>query len=151
MSQDLYLVPIIQINTIISINHFTKWIEALVINNVNFTKTALLLHNYIITRHGCPYSVLSNNGLNFISYILKLLLKLMVISQQFTVPCTLSTNGTIKRVNDTLMSILKYYQLIILCNRMNFLTLLLRIEYQHRAIQTLPFKALYRQDAPLSS
>ena len=47
---------------IVTIDHFTKWIEALAIQDVSSTTAALFLHNYIISWHRCPNSVLSNNG-----------------------------------------------------------------------------------------
>ena len=47
---------------IVAINHFTKWIEALAFKNTTATTTALFIHNYIITQHGCPRSITSDNG-----------------------------------------------------------------------------------------
>ena len=81
---------------IVAINHFTKWIEALAINNLSSTTTALFIYNYIISRHGCPYSILSDNGRNFVTDTLCLLLKLMGIHQLFTVPYYPSSNGTVE-------------------------------------------------------
>ena len=92
---------------IIAIDHFTKWIEALAVNNTSATTSALFIHNYIIACHGCPHSLLSDNGKNFIADALKSLLKLLGIKQQFTVPYTPSTNGMVERVNGSLVSILK--------------------------------------------
>lgn len=92
---------------IVAIDHFTKWVEALAVNSISSITTTLFIYNYIISFHGCPYSILSDNGKNFIDYTIKALLKLMGINQIFTVPYFPSSNGTVECFNGTLVTILK--------------------------------------------
>ena len=138
---------------IVAIDYFTKWVEALAVNNISSITTALFIYNYIISRHGCPYSILSDNGKNFIADTIKTLLKLMGINQIFTVPYSPSSNGTVERVNGTLVSIIKKLTVDQPSNWDEFVSAALfayRISH-HKAIKMSPFKALYGRDATLPS
>lgn len=138
---------------IVAINLFTKWVEALTVNNISSITTPLFIYNYIIFCHGCPYSILSDNSKNFIADTIKTLLKLMGINQIFTVPYSPSSNGTVERVNGTLVSIIKKLTVDQPSNWDEFVLAALfayRISH-HKAIKMSPFKALYGRDDTLPS
>ena len=90
-----------------AINHFTKWIEALAVRDTTATTTALFIHIYIITQHGCPCNITSDNGKNFIAEAIQALMKLLGISHQFTAPYTPSSNRMVEQANRSLVNILK--------------------------------------------
>ena len=62
-----------------AIDYFTKCIEALAVRDATATTTALFIQNYIITWHGCPCSITSDNGKNFVADALQALMKLLGI------------------------------------------------------------------------
>lgn len=47
---------------IISIEYFTKWVEAVPLSIENGKIVALFIMNYIICRYGVPSSIITNNG-----------------------------------------------------------------------------------------
>ena len=81
------------------------------------------------------------------------MLRLMGINQLFTVPYSPSSNGTVERVNGTLVKLLKKLavdQPSCWDEYLSAATFAYRIS-THRAIQMSPFKALYGRDATLPS
>ena len=67
---------------------------------------AKFIIDQIIVRHRCPQFIKTDNGTNFSSGLFQKLLEYMHICGVFTAPYHPSSNGTVKRVNQTLANIL---------------------------------------------
>lgn len=91
---------------LVGIDHMTKWVEAIALPAQTAKATAQLLYKQIFTCHGCPNVLLRNNERNFTSRVVQTLLTFMGTQQLFSASYNPSTNGTVERVNGTLISIL---------------------------------------------
>ena len=87
---------------IVAIDYLTKWIEAKPITAKEADKIVQFIHEEIITRHGVPQEILSDNGLEFANKTLKDYCEQMGIKQQFASPYHPQTNGLVERMNRTL-------------------------------------------------
>lgn len=92
---------------IVAIDHLTKWVEAKAIPNQSALTTATFILENIIYRHGCPQTLLTDNGTNFTSYIIPRLNSLMGIKGTLTTPYRPQANGMVERTNGSLVSILR--------------------------------------------
>ena len=61
----------------------------------------------VIARHGCPQTLLTDNGSNFTSKVVSQINSSLCINHNFSAPYHPETNGSIERVNGTLKSILR--------------------------------------------
>ena len=87
---------------IVAIDYLTKWIEAKPINAKEATKITQFLFEEIITRHGVPKEIISDNGLEFSNNLMKEFCDKHGIQQRFASPYHPQTNGLVERVNRTL-------------------------------------------------
>jgi transposase InsO family protein len=87
---------------IVAIDYLTKWIEARAITAKEADKIIAFIHEEIITRHGVPKEILSDNGLEFANKTLKDYCDRMGIKQKFASPYHPQTNGLVERMNRTL-------------------------------------------------
>ena len=54
---------------IAAVDHFTKWVEAEVISSSSAKVNAKFIVSNVIVRHGCPQTLLTDNGSNFTSKV----------------------------------------------------------------------------------
>jgi len=73
---------------------FSKWPEAFPIKTLTGEEIARVLYNNIICRWGCPYSLLSDRGTNFLSSIVTEMCKLFKIEKYKTSSWHPETNST---------------------------------------------------------
>jgi hypothetical protein len=92
---------------LVAIDHFTKWIETIVLDTKDATSTAYQLEELIIKKHGIPTKILSDNGLEFKNKEIEKLCEKFNIKWIFNSPNHHETVGAVERVNQTLMDKLK--------------------------------------------
>ncbi|KAF5196167.1 Pol polyprotein, partial [Thalictrum thalictroides] len=92
---------------IVAIDNFTRWVEAKAVPANTDKNTAKFLTNQVIYRHGCPQNLLHDNGANYISKLLGYVKEAMGIHGVVTAPYHPQTNGTVERVNGTLVKIIR--------------------------------------------
>ncbi|KAJ3640336.1 hypothetical protein Zmor_003642 [Zophobas morio] len=98
-------------NTVIVVatDYATRWAETRAMPNAQADQVAKFLVEQILTRHGCPRYFLSDRGTNFRSQIIRELLQLMGVFQQFTISYHPQCNGLTERFNRTLADMLAIY------------------------------------------
>ncbi|KAG0435472.1 Gag-Pol polyprotein [Dictyocoela muelleri] len=89
----------------------TRWIEAKALRNKSSHLIATFILNNIILRYGAPHSIISDQGKEFTANIIKNICKIMNTRKSFTSSYNPKSNGSIERVNQTLI-----HKLSKLCN-----------------------------------
>ena len=89
-------------------DHFTKYVEFFATKTVTALETAKKLVEYI-SRHGCPESILSDQGKNFQSELITELWELLDVHQLKTTAYHPQCNGQTERLNRTLQNMLANY------------------------------------------
>jgi hypothetical protein len=87
----------------------TKWTEAFAVPEHTAETIAELFVQEIVCRWGSPERLLSDNGPEFASHILKHVTKLLATEKVFTTTYQPSTNGQVERFNRTLADFLASY------------------------------------------
>ena len=90
-------------------DHFTKWAEAFPIANHDAKTIADLLVKNVMCRFGCPKKLVSDQGKEFMSQLVKGVLKSMGVEQLRTTPYHPQTDGHTERMNRTLIGMLAAY------------------------------------------
>ena len=116
-------------------DHFTKWVEAVPMANQCADTVARAFVDQVITRHGIPDRILTDQGRNFESDLMKTVMQLL--------------GGQVERFNRTLKGILTSY---VNDNHNNWdihlqLALLAYRTSIHRSSGVSPFKAVYGHEA----
>lgn len=91
---------------VVFMDYYTKWSEAFAVPNITAQTIANLLIDEIITRHGVPRRLLSDNGTNFTSNLIKDVCKILNVKKIFTTPYHAQTDGLVERFNRTIADIL---------------------------------------------
>ena len=87
-------------------DHFTKWYEAVPLQDQQASTTATSLIEHWISRFGCPQSIHSDQGRNFESLLFKNLLSILEIDKYRTTASHPQSNAVIERMNRTLQNML---------------------------------------------
>lgn len=90
-------------------DHFTKWIEAVPLPNIEATTVARALLDNFICRFGVPRVLLSDQGRQFESAVFKELCVILGIKKTRTSPYHPQCNGMVERYNRTLCQMLAAY------------------------------------------
>ena len=90
-------------------DHFTNWVEIIPISDLTAVTTARVLLNEVISRYGCPDTILSDQGRNYESKIFQELCNLLEIKKKRTTPRHPQCNGKTERFNRTLLKMIKSY------------------------------------------
>ena len=88
---------------------FTKWVEAWPVDDQREETIAQLLVEHIVCRFGCPESLLSDRGTNFLSALSMKVYELLQINKKTTTAYRPQTNGVTERFNGTLVDMLSIY------------------------------------------
>ena len=88
---------------------FSKWVEIFAIPEQTAEVCAEVLVNEVITRFGCPYNILSDQGRNFESKLFSDLCRLLEVRKLRTSPGHPQCNGQTERFNRTLLAMIKSY------------------------------------------
>lgn len=98
---------------VVAIDYITKWVEAACIPDATAVTTAKFILNNIILRHGVPkkMSLLSDQGSNFESKLVRELCDLYGIHKMRSSPYHPSGNGAVERENKSIKELLRSYTL----------------------------------------
>ena len=87
---------------IVATDYLIRWPEAKAVPDAGAETLAKFIFEDIVCRHGVPQVILSDNGKNFASEIVKILCEKFLIKHTFSSPYHPQTNGMVERLNRTL-------------------------------------------------
>ena len=90
-------------------DHFTKWVEAVPMTNQRAKTVAKAFVDEVVTRHGVPSKLLTDQGRNFEADLMRQVFNLLDVKKLRTSPYHPQTDGQVKRLNRTLKQILTAY------------------------------------------
>ena len=93
--------PVVK-NVLVIVDHFTRYIQAFVMNNHTAHTTARVLYNNFFSIFGFPQKLMSDQGTEFTGDVIAVMCKLLEIEKIRTTPYHLQTNGSVERVHQTL-------------------------------------------------
>ena len=131
--------------------YLTRWCEAVPLPNTSASQVAHALLQRIIFPHGCPMTLLSDQGKQFRGEVMQALSKQLGISQAFTSPYHPQTNGLTERLNRTLKQMIAAYVDPL---HQNWDTILPFVVHAYNtsvqsSTRVSPFRALYGRDPKL--
>ena len=94
------------------VDSFSKWSEAFPLKTMEAREVAWKLYDEIICRFGCPESILTDRGANFVSNLMKELCNIFKISKINTSSYHPATNSTAERMNSVILQKLRIF-----CNK----------------------------------
>ncbi|CAB3990520.1 Retrovirus-related Pol poly from transposon [Paramuricea clavata] len=130
-------------------DHFTKWVEAVPMADQKAETVARAFIDNVVSRHGVPVKLLTDQGRNFESELMKEVFKLLGVHKLRTSPYYPQTDGQVERFNRTLKAIISSY----VNGHHNDWDLHLPLAlfaYRtsvHSSTRVFPFKAVYGRDA----
>jgi hypothetical protein len=125
----------------VAIDHHSKWIETRELKSKNMHSVAEAIEKIVISKHGVPERILSDNGLEFVNAVISALKVKHGFLWEYSSPGHHESVGAVERVNQTLLSKLRklcgfgerewdrYLQQATLAVNLSF----------NRSIQTSPF------------
>lgn len=91
-------------------DHFTKWVEAVpMANQRTRTVAKKAFVDEVISRHGVPSKLLTDQGRNFEADLMREVFRLLGVKKLRTSPYHPQTDGQVERLNRTLKGILTAY------------------------------------------
>ncbi|KAG0890595.1 hypothetical protein G6F61_012651 [Rhizopus arrhizus] len=90
-----------------AIDYLTKYVEAKPLRLQTASEIAIFLYEEIISRHGCPTLIVTDNGKPFVSGLVRAVCHNFSIIHKTTTPYNPQSNGLIERFNRTLGQILQ--------------------------------------------
>ena len=132
-------------------DYLTKWVEAFPLRNMTAESVAKVFINEIITRHSAPSELLSDQGANFMSKLIKAICNYFKINKINTAPYNPKCDGLVERFNRTLCQMLASYSNANQTNWDLYLPLVL-FAYRTSAQATTgesPFNLLYGREPRL--
>ena len=94
---------------IVFIDHFTNWVEAAPLKNIDARSCADAFIRLICTRYGPPRKLLSDRGSQFLSSLAAEVNLIMGVKKLNTTAYHPQTNGKVERFNNTLVKMLAMY------------------------------------------
>lgn len=94
---------------VVFIDYYTSWIEAFAVRDTKSTTIANLLIDHVISRHGCPRVLISDQGSNFISEVAQDVYKALNIEKRQTTAYHPQTNGKVEHANGSIKTSLAIY------------------------------------------
>ena len=91
----------------IAVDHYTKWMETRRLKSKSSTEILNAIKDLIISKHGIPKRILSDNGLEFRNEHITKLCKDFNFEWEFSSPRHHETVGGVERANQSLIRILK--------------------------------------------
>eukprot|EP00249_Psilotum_nudum_P025170 c29402_g1_i1 orf=3-920(-) len=91
---------------LVATDYLTKWVEARPLKSATAEETARFLYERIITRFGCPREIVSDQGPQFMSYMVSNIMERMAIKHRCTTTYKPSSNGLAERTNHILCKLL---------------------------------------------
>jgi hypothetical protein len=134
---------------IVFTDYSSRWAEAFATKDMTAETVAWILITEIICRHGAPEVLLSDQGKNFLSDLVKEVCRLFKINKINTTAYHPQTNGLTEKFNALLCQILSVYINENQSNWDKFIPICLlayRTSFQ-RSVGESPFRLLYGRDA----
>ena len=94
-------------NVLVVVDHFTQYIQAYVTWNQMARTTALVLYNEYFSIFGFPQRLMSDQGTRFTSKVIEAMCSLLGIEKIRMTPYHPQTNGSAKRVHQTLRQMIR--------------------------------------------
>ncbi|XP_074603951.1 uncharacterized protein LOC141857357 [Brevipalpus obovatus] len=94
---------------IIATCYFTRYAETRALENFQSGFTSRFLIENIISRHGCPSIIMSDQGTNFLSWLVQNVAKFMGSKWKVASAYHPQTNGLTEKTNQTLINMLTHY------------------------------------------
>ena len=94
---------------VVCTDYLTRWTEAFAVPNATADTIAELFVEQILCRHGAPNVLLSDQGSNFLSNLVKEVCTLLGTSRVRTSPYHPQTDGLVERMNKTLANMMAMY------------------------------------------
>ncbi|TGZ48591.1 hypothetical protein DBV15_11889, partial [Temnothorax longispinosus] len=91
---------------LVIVDCFTKWVEAFPVRNIRTRTIAEVFVNEIISRHGVPSEIHTDQGRNFESKLFWGLMNLLGIKKTRTTPLHPQSDGQVKRQHQTITNFL---------------------------------------------
>jgi transposase InsO family protein len=134
-------------------DYLTRWVEAFPMKDMLAETIAKIFVNEILTRHSAPKKLLSDQGKNFLSNIIKEICNYFNIHKVQTTPYNPKCDGLVERFNKTLCQMLAAYSN---SNQTNWDVYLPLVLFAYRTSQQTttgesPFALLYGREPNLSS
>ena len=89
-------------NVLVIVDHFTQYVQAIVMNNHTAYTTARVLYNNFFSVFGFPQKLMSDQGTEFTGDMIAVMCKLLGIEKIRTMPYHPQINGSAERVHQTL-------------------------------------------------
>ena len=90
-------------------DYFTRWPEAFPVPDQHATTVARILVDGIVSRHGVPLKLHSDQGRSFENQVIRELCKMLNIQKTRTTPYHPQSDGLVERMNRTLLEMLAKY------------------------------------------
>ena len=89
--------------------YLTRWCEAIALSDATANSVAQALLQRVIFPHGCPHQLLSDQGSQFRSEVIRVLSQCLGITQVFTSLYHPQSNGLTERLNRTIKQVISAY------------------------------------------
>ena len=93
--------PVVK-NVLVVVNHFTWYVQAFIMKNHTARTMARVLYNNYFSVFGFPQCLMSDQGTEFCGKVIAAMCSLLGIEKIWTTPYHPQTNGSAKRVHQTL-------------------------------------------------
>ncbi|XP_076247766.1 uncharacterized protein LOC143187432 [Calliopsis andreniformis] len=132
-------------------DYFSKWPEVIPMVNQRAETAAKALLVHVVSRHGVPLEIHSDQGRNFESTVFKELMKLLGVKKTRTTPLHPQSDGMVERLNRTL---LQYLSMFVAEHQRDWdewipMFLLAYRSARHETTQMTPSMVLYGQELRL--
>ena len=94
---------------LVVVDCFTKWVEAFPLRNIRAKTVAEVFVNQIVSRHGTPFEVHTDQGRNFESKLFTELMELLGIRKTRTTALHPQSDGQVERQHQTITNYLAKY------------------------------------------
>ncbi len=91
---------------LVAIDYATKWVEAKAFRTNIVIITAKFMYEYILTRFGCPLTIVTNQGIHFINDIIKYLIEQFTFKHVSSTTCYPQGNGQAESTNKVIRRLL---------------------------------------------
>ena len=88
-------------------NYFTKWVDAEPLVNIRDVDTKKFVWKNVVTRFGVPYSLISDNGLQFDSKSFRLYCSELGITNRYSTPVYPQGNRQAEVINNVIVNRIK--------------------------------------------
>ncbi|XP_055814660.1 uncharacterized protein LOC129884375 [Solanum dulcamara] len=92
---------------LVAIDYFTKWVEAASYKSVTKKVVAEFIRNNLICRFGIPNSIITDNGANLNSHLMKEIYEQFKINHQNSIAYRPQINGAVEAANKNIKTIIR--------------------------------------------